>query len=94
MTTALSELEASPPHEDPPILAHQFEEQQGKLDREMMYLINKIKTHVPPKPKPSSNATTNATDNGTATETDGVSGGVCVGRCAGLTLGPSSECIL
>ena len=59
--TALADLEATPPHEDPPVLCHQFEEQQRKLDREMGYLINKIKSQPPPKPKPSTNATTNTT---------------------------------
>ena len=61
--TSLAELEATPPHENPPVLSYQFEEQQRKLDREMMYLINKLKMHPPPKPKtpPPSNGTTNTT---------------------------------
>ena len=42
---------------DPPVLSYQFEEQQRKLDREMMYLINKLKTHPPPKPKTPVNTT-------------------------------------
>lgn len=45
--------------------------QQGKVDREMMYLINKAKYYVP-KPKPKANTTTsNATQtNGTKSETN------------------------
>ena len=64
--TALGDLEATPPHEDPPVRSHQFEEQQKKLEREMGYLINKIKTQPLPKPKPSSNATANGTNSTTA----------------------------
>lgn len=46
-------------------MSYQFEEQQKKLDREIMYLLNKIKTHPPPKPKAtvnSTNTTSNTTD--------------------------------
>lgn len=62
--TSLVELEATPPHVDPPVLSHQFEDQQRKLDREMMYLINKIKMQPPPKPKTpnSTNTTTTNTE--------------------------------
>lgn len=60
----MAELEATPPHLDPPVLSYQFEEQQRKLDREMMYLMNKVKSRPPPKPKPpnATNATNASTD--------------------------------
>ena len=61
MTNAVAELKATPPEADPPVLSYQFEEQQRKLDREMMYLINKLKTHPPPKPKTPVN-TSNTTE--------------------------------
>jgi hypoxia up-regulated 1 len=57
LTNAVAELKATPPEADPPVLSYQFEEQQRKLDREMMYLINKLKTHPPPKPKTPVNTT-------------------------------------
>ena len=88
LATALAELKAAPPHEDPPVLSHQFEEQQRKLDREMMYLVNKIKSQPPPKPKPSTNATTNATTNTTTEKTPQVSWSIFI------QLWTSSGCII
>ncbi len=57
----IKEQDAVPPHEDPAYLAHEVEEQNKKLDREVMYLVNKIRAHPPPSFKTPSNKT-NATD--------------------------------
>ena len=65
LVSSVAALRAAPPHEDPPIMSYQFEEQQKKLDREIMYLLNKVKTHPPPKPKAAmnnTNTTSNTTD--------------------------------
>ncbi len=56
---------ATPPHEEPVLMSHEIEEQTRKLDREVMYLLNKLRTHPPPKPKTPFNATKNGTSNGT-----------------------------
>lgn len=45
------------PYEDPVLLSSDLEDHRKRLEREMMYLINKLRTHPPPKPKNSSNAT-------------------------------------
>lgn len=43
----------SDPTKKPVFLSKDIQSQQGKLDREIMYLINKAKYYVPkPKPKP------------------------------------------
>ena len=57
----LREQEALPAHEDPVLLAHEVEEHNKHLDREVMYLINKIRSHPPPSFKTPTNKT-NATD--------------------------------
>lgn len=64
----MAELKATPPHLDPPIMSYQFEEQQRKLDREMMYLINKMKTYRPPKPKAPLNTTNASTEDAPSKE--------------------------
>jgi hypothetical protein len=38
------------PHENPAVLAKDFETKQNKIDRELVYLLNKAKYYVP-KPK-------------------------------------------
>ncbi|KAL5499634.1 hypothetical protein EMCRGX_G011086 [Ephydatia muelleri] len=45
------------PHEDPVLLSSDLEDYRKRLEREVMYLINKLKTHPPPKPKSGANAT-------------------------------------
>ena len=45
------------PTKKPVLLSRDIKMQQGKLDRELMYLINKAKYYVP-KPKPKPNTTT------------------------------------
>lgn len=43
----------SDPSKKPVLLSKDIYSQQGKLDREMVYLVNKAKYYVPkPKPKP------------------------------------------
>lgn len=38
------------PHENPVMVVKDIEAKQGKLDRELLYLLNKVKYYVP-KPK-------------------------------------------
>merc|ERR1719187_897940 len=45
---------------NPVLLVKDIEHQQGRLDREMMYLINKAKYYVPP-PKPKNTTAKNTT---------------------------------
>ena len=59
------EQRATPPHVEPVLLSYDLEEHAKHLDREMLYLLNKLRTHPPPKPKVPSNTTTN-TSNRTA----------------------------
>lgn len=57
----------SDPTKEPHMLSRDVLYEQAKLDREMVYLINKAKYYVPkPKPKPKTNSTTK--DNTTKTE--------------------------
>merc|ERR1712072_1008441 len=61
-TTWKKQNETSP-EKNPVLLTKDIYSYQGKLDREVAYLLNKAKYHVPkPKPKPAaSNTTANAT---------------------------------
>ncbi len=47
----LEQQEATPPYEDPVLLSYDLQERTKRLDREVMYLLNKLRTHPPPKPK-------------------------------------------
>ncbi len=47
----LEQQEATPPHEEPVLLSYEIQERTKRLDREVMYLLNKLRTHPPPKPK-------------------------------------------
>ena len=53
----LKQQEATPPHEEPVLLSYEIEEHTKRLDREVMYLLNKIRSHAPPKVKTPPNAT-------------------------------------
>ena len=56
---AQQQLNASKPYEDPVLLSTDIEEKIRKVDREVLYLINKVKNYRPkPKPKPKTNNTT------------------------------------
>jgi len=57
----MKEQEAVAAHEEPVLLVHEVEDQNKRLDREVMYLINKIRSHPPPTYKSTNK--TNATDN-------------------------------
>ena len=56
----LAQQEATPPYEEPAMMSNEIEEQTKRLDREILYLLNKLRNHPPPRPK---NATANATNN-------------------------------
>lgn len=43
----LHEQEATPPHEEPAFLSHEIEDQTKRLDREIMYLLKKLRSHSP-----------------------------------------------
>ena len=56
---------ATAPHEDPILLSYDLKDHLQRLEREIMYLLNKLRTHPPPKLKrPLFNATnmSNATN--------------------------------
>ena len=57
----MKEQKAVVPHEEPVLLVHEVEDQNKRLDREVMYLLNKIRSHPPPSYKSANK--TNATDN-------------------------------
>ena len=60
-TTWKKQNETSP-EKNPVLLSKEIYARHGKLDREVAYLLNKAKYHVPkPKPKPAANTTANAT---------------------------------
>ena len=54
---------------DPVLLAEDVKERITKLDREIMYLLNKLK-YYRPKPKPAGNATATNTTNTTSSTPD------------------------
>ena len=62
MAKMIAQQEATPAYEEPVLLASDIEEQTKKVDREILYLLNKLRSHRPPKAK---NATTNATNTST-----------------------------
>ncbi len=59
----LSQQGETPPHEAPVLLSYDIEEHAKKLEREVMYLLNKLRSHPPPKPKttPTGNNASNTT---------------------------------
>lgn len=62
----VAEQEATPAYEEPVLHSHEIEEQTKRLDREILYLLNKLRNHPPPRPK---NATSNATNSSSTTNT-------------------------
>lgn len=75
--TGLAEQIATPPHEEPVLLSSEIEEQTKKLDREVKYLLNKLKTHPPPKPKTPLNTTNGTNTTTTSGGSDDTAGEVC-----------------
>ena len=61
-------LNATLPHEDPVILCTEIEDKTKKLEREIFYLVNKVKNYKPKKPK-ASNATNTTTSSTNKTDT-------------------------
>ena len=63
---------ATASHEDPVLLSYDLKDRLQRLEREIMYLLNKLRSHPPPKvKKPVFNATnmsntTNTSHNFTA----------------------------
>ena len=66
MAKMIAQQEATPAYEEPVLLSSEIEEQTKRLDREILYLLNKLRSHRPPKAK---NATANATNSSTASNT-------------------------
>ena len=62
----IAQQEATPAYEEPVLLSSDIEEQTKRLDREILYLLNKLRSHPPPRAK---NATANATNSSTASNT-------------------------
>jgi len=52
-------------HEEPVLLSYEIKEYSQRLDREILYLLNKLRSHPPPKFKGPPNAT-NASKNATS----------------------------
>jgi len=70
-TTNWKKHNESDPTKKPVFLSKDILYEQNKLDREMVYLINKAKYYVPkPKPKPKANTTSEAGKNKTKTTSD------------------------
>ena len=63
------EQNATLAHEDPALTSEELDDKRRKLDRELLYLLNKLRSHPPPKLKKpmSKNATNNTTSNTTTT---------------------------
>ena len=60
-------------HEDPVLTSEELDDKRRKLDRELLYLLNKLRSRPPPKlkkPLPK-NTTTNTTSNTTTTTAGG-----------------------
>ena len=66
MAKMIAQQEATPAYEEPVLLSSEIEEQTKRLDREILYLLNKLRSHPPPRAK---NATANATNSSTASNT-------------------------
>ena len=63
------EQNATLAHEDPALTSEELDDKRRKLDRELLYLLNKLRSHPPPKlKKPMSK---NTTSNSTTTTSDG-----------------------
>ena len=64
-------------HEDPALTSEELDDKRRKLDRELLYLLNKLRSHPPPKLKKpmSKNTTNNTASNSTTTSTGGGGGG-------------------
>ena len=65
ITKKLADQKVTPPHDEPAILSYELEEETKKLDREIMYLLNKLRSHPPPKLKTPTNKTNATTGNQT-----------------------------
>ena len=64
-------------HEDPVLTSEELDDKRRKLDRELLYLLNKLRSHPPPKlkkPLPK-NTTTNTTTTSNTTTTTTAGGG-------------------
>ncbi len=66
MAKMIAQQEATPAYEEPVLLSSEIEEQTKRVDREILYLLNKLRSRPPPKAK---NATANATNSSTASNT-------------------------
>ena len=70
------EQNATLAHEDPALTSEELDDKRRKLDRELLYLLNKLRSHPPPKlKKPMSKSTTNNTTSNSTTTTTGGGGG-------------------
>ena len=61
------EQNATPAHEDPALTSEELDDKRRKLDRELLYLLNKLRSHPPKLKKPVSKNTTNNTTSNSAT---------------------------
>ena len=79
----VAQQKATPAYEEPVLLSHEIGEQIKRLDREVLYLLNKLRSRPPPKLKNTTNATkeepaaasekTTPTDETTPTQADSTS---------------------
>ena len=58
----VAQQEATPAYEEPVLLSSDIEEQTKRMEREILYLLNKLRSHRPPK---ANNATANTTNTST-----------------------------
>ena len=58
----VAQQEATPAYEEPVLLSSDIEEQTKRMEREILYLLNKLRSHRPPTAK---NTTANATNTST-----------------------------
>ena len=61
---------ATLPHEDPVMTSDELEDVRRKLDRELLYLLNKLRSHAPKLKKPPRNATNTTTNTTSQTRTE------------------------
>ena len=68
MTKMVAQQKATPAYEEPVLLSNEIEEQTKRLDREILYLLNKLRSRPPPKLKNATNATNATKEQPTSSE--------------------------
>ena len=72
MTKMVAQQDTTPAYEEPVLLSYEIEEQTKRLDREILYLLNKLRTHPPPRPKNTTSTSNSSTTSNTTKAADEV----------------------